>query len=119
MATVPVVAKSASSAVPLNSMPIATSGDTLQYTRNKGQELWLFNTSSSAVTVTIDGNAGVAVLVPGTAGTTVDVTAGLPISIPAEAFVYLPLDRAEAFLQGVVFISASTGSVVRAVVTTL
>lgn len=115
MAKVPVVSKNATTAVLLNSIFLGTSGDTLTYQPNTGQELFLFNTSGSDVTVTIDGSAGTTVVVPGTAGTTINVAPGLPINVPANHFVYLPLDKADRYLQGNVAITASTGSVIKAV----
>jgi hypothetical protein len=118
MAKVPVSSKNATTAVVLNSIFLATSGDTLTYQPSTGQELWLFNTSGSDVTVTIDGNAGTTVVVPGTAGTTINVAPGLPINVSARSFAYLVLDRAEKYLQGSVAITASTGAVVKAVTVT-
>jgi outer membrane protein assembly factor BamB len=115
MAKVPVSSKNATTAVLLNSIYLSTSGDTLTYLPNTGQELWMFNTSGNAVTVNIDGAAGTVVTIPGTAGTTLNVAPGLPINIPAYSFAYLSLDKAERFLQGVVAITASTGAVIRAV----
>lgn len=115
MAQVPVVSKNATTAVLLNSIYLGTSGDTLTYQPNTGQELYLFNTSGNSVTVNIDGNAGTTVVVPGTAGTVISVAPGLPINVPAYAFAYLNLDRAERFLQGTVSITASAGAVIRAV----
>lgn len=118
MATVPLVSKNASTAIQLNSIFLGTAGDTLQYTPNTGQELLLFNTSGNSVTVTIDGNAGNLVVIPGTAGTSLNVSPGLPITIPANSFAYLVLDKAQLWLQGTVAIAASTGAVIKAVITT-
>jgi hypothetical protein len=115
MAQVPVVSKNSTTAVILNSIFLATSGDILLYQPNTGQELYLFNTSGSSVTVNLDGSAGTTVVVPGTAGTTINVAPGLPIIVPANSFAYLALDKAERFLQGSVAITASTGAVIKAV----
>lgn len=116
MAQVPVVSKSAATAVVLNSIYLSTSGDSLKYQANTGQELYLFNTSGSDVTVNIDGSGGTTVVVPGTAGTTINVASGLAINVSANSFAYLALDKAERFLQGSVAITASTGAVVKAVI---
>lgn len=116
MAVVPVASKNSVSAVAITPLTLATSGDTLQYVKNQNQELYLFNPSASAVTVTIDGDGANAVLVPGTAGTTISVASGLAINVPANSFAFLPLDRAEVYLVGNVSITASVGAVVRATV---
>lgn len=118
MATVPTASKASTTALALPSILLAVSGDTLQFLKNKSQELWLFNTSGSTQAVTVDGNAGTVVVVPGTAGSIVDVSSGLTINIPANGFAFTYLDKAEAFLQGTVSITASTGAVVRATVVT-
>lgn len=118
MSQVPLVSKSATTAVVLNSIFLATSGDTLIYVPSTGQELFLFNTSGSDVTVNIDGNAGTTVTIPGTAGTTLNVAPGLPILVPANSFAYLVLDKAQSFLQGSVAITASTSAVIKAVICT-
>lgn len=116
MPTVPTVSKTASTAIAINSILLATSGDTLTYVKNKSQELWMFNTSSNTVSVTIDGDGGNVVVVPGTGGSTVNVANGLVINIPANGFSFLPLDRAEAFLAGQISITASAASAVKATV---
>lgn len=115
MAVVPIVSKNVTTAIALDSIYISTAGDTITYQPNTGQELWMFNTSGSTVTVTIDGSGGNLVVIPGTAGTALNVAPGLPIPIPANSFAYLVLDRAEKYLQGQVAITASTGSVIKAV----
>lgn len=118
MAVVPITSKNSNAPVSVSTILLATSGDTLNYMKNKGQELYLFNTSNSAVTVTIDGSDSGSVVVPGTAGTTISVASGLSIPIAANSFAYLVLEKAEFFLQGTVAITASTGSVIRASVVT-
>lgn len=115
MATVPTVSKNATTAITLNSIYLGTSGDTLQYQINTGQELWLFNTSNDTVTVTIDGNSGTVITIPGTAGTQLSVASGLPIALPGNSFAHLVLDKAQLYLQGQVAITASTGAVIKAV----
>jgi hypothetical protein len=118
MTQVPLASKNATTAVQLNSIYLGTSGDTLPYQVNTGQELWLFNTSSNSVTVTVDGSAGTTVTIPGTAGTQLSVAPGLPIVIPATSFAYLACDKAERYMQGSVAITASTGGVIRATLVT-
>lgn len=107
-----------SSAGPITpgSIALATSGDTLVYTAGQGDELVMYNTSASPVVVTVDGSAGTTVSVPGAAGSTISVAAGLAITVAANSFAYLNLDKASAYLQGTVAISAATGAVVKAAI---
>lgn len=107
-----------SSAGPITpaSILLALSGDTLVFKPGQNDELVMYNTSASAVVVTVDGSTGTTVAVPGTAGTTVSVAAGLAITVAANSFAYLNLDNASAYLQGTVAITAATGAVVRAAI---
>lgn len=118
MAVVAVTSKNAPGAVTPAAITLGTSGDTLVWTEGQNQELWLYNTTASSVVVTIDGNAGTTIVVPGTAGTTLSVAAGLPITVPANGFAMVALDKASAFLQGTVAITAATGAAVKAVIVT-
>lgn len=107
----------AGSFTPAN-IALATSGDTLVYVPGQGDELMLYNASASPVVVTIDGSTGTTVTVAGAAGATLSVAAGLTITVAANSFAYLNLDKASAYLQGTVAISAATGAVVRAAIVT-
>jgi hypothetical protein len=118
MAVVAVTSKNAVGAVNPAAITIGTSGDTLVYTPDQNQELWLYNTTASGVVVTIDGSSGTTVTVPGTAGTTISVASGLAITVPANGFTTLALDKATAFLQGTVAITAATGAAVKAAIVT-
>jgi hypothetical protein len=117
MAVVPNVIKNSAGALQMSSIALGTSGDTLVYSANAGQELHLFNTSGSAVVVTVDGSLGTTVNVPGAGDTTVSVAAGYNMSVPAGKFVLLSLDKVSAFCQGTVAITAATGAVVQASIT--
>jgi len=118
MAVVNVTSKN--SALPLTpaSIFLAVSGDTLVYTPDQGQELVLYNTSAAAVPVTLDGSDGTTVAVPNAAGATLSVAAGLVVSVPANSFAVVSLDKARVYLQGTVSITAATGAVVRAAILT-
>jgi hypothetical protein len=117
MAVVPSVAKNTAGALNLTSIALATSGDTLVFTKNAGQELHLFNTSASPVVVTVDGSDGTTINVPDAGDITVSVAAGYPMTVPAGKFTILSLDKVAAFLKGTVAITAATGAVVQAAIT--
>jgi hypothetical protein len=118
MAAVPATSKNVAGAFTATSILLATSGDTLVYNSGAGDDLVLCNTSASPVVVTVDGSAGTTVVVPGTAGTTLSVASGLAITVAANSYSILTLDKASSFLQGTVAISAATGAVVRAAIVT-
>lgn len=118
MATVPSTTKNSGGVVSPAAIALATSGDILTYVPNQGDELYLYNTSGSTVVVTIDGANGTTVAVPGAAGATLSVAAGLAVTVLAGTFAMVPLDKASAYLQGVVAISAATGAVVKAAIVT-
>jgi hypothetical protein len=118
MAVVAVTSKNSAAPIAPASIALGVSGDTLVYTPDNGQELYLYNTSASPVVVTIDGSAGTTVTVPGTAGTTISVAAGLAVTVAANSFATVMLDQCKAYLQGTVAITAATGAVVKAIMVT-
>lgn len=118
MAVVAVTSKNSLAPVSPASILVGTTGDTLVYTPDTNQELMLYNTSASPVVVTIDGSAGTTVVVPDTAGATLSVAAGLAVTVAANSFAVVALDKAKAFLNGTVAITAATGAVVRAAIVT-
>ena len=117
MAVVPNVIKNSAGALQMASIALATTGDTLVYAANAGQELHLFNTSASPVNVIVDGSTGTTITVPGAGDQTISVAAGYTMAVPAGKFVLLSLDKVSAFLQGTVAITAATGAVVQASIT--
>ena len=119
MAVVSATSKNAAAPIAPTAVALATSGDTLNYIADQGQELWLYNTSGSDVVVTIDGSLGTTVPVPGGAGLTASVAAGLAVTVVAGNFAVVMLDKAKAYLQGSVSITAATGAVVKATMVTL
>ena len=117
MALVPVTAKNVAGALNLNSITLGTSGDTLTWVPNAGQELHLYNSGGSPCVVTVDGSAGTTITVPNAGDITVSVAAGYPMTVPAGKFTILSLDKVGAFLQGNVSITAATGAVIQAAIT--
>lgn len=118
MAVVTSTSKNSAAPITPGSIALATSGDTLVYVPNQGDELVMYNTSASPVVVTIDGSTGTTVAVPGCAGATLSVASGLAVTVAANAFAYVALDRASSYLSGTVAISAATGAVVKAAIVT-
>jgi hypothetical protein len=116
MAAVPDTSKAVSGAFTPTAILLAVSGDTLTYTTNSGQELFLFNADASPIVVTLDGAGGTTVVVPKTGGTTLDVSAGYAITVAAGQFKAVRLDTIPAFLTGVVSIVAATGAQVSAAI---
>lgn len=86
-----------------------TASDTLTYNANTGQELYMYNTTGTPVVVTIDGNAGTTVPVPGAGATTLSVASGLAVTVPANDFTLVKLDTISAYLKGVVGVTGGTG----------
>ena len=93
---------------------VGTSGDTLTFNANTAQELVMFNNSASAVVVTVSGSTATTVGVPNAGSATFSLAAGFTVSVPANGFSVVPLDKHTAFLQGTVSIVAATGAVVTA-----
>lgn len=84
-----------------------TGADTLVYKPAVNQVLYLYNTTASPVTITIDGDGGTTVSPPGLGGT-VDVSAGYAIAVAAGTVQAVQLRSISSFLQGTV---AVTGGV--------
>lgn len=84
-----------------------TASDTLTYNPQKRQLLLLQNTTASPVNVTIDGNGGTTISVPGLG--TVDVSAGRVITVPANGQQAVMLSAISAYLQGSVAVTGGTG----------
>lgn len=114
MASVTATSKNVAGAQTPANILLATSGDTLTYTANTGQELWLFNTHTSDIVVTIDGSTGTTVVLPNAGGTTASIAAGLALTVTAGTFQTVVLDKISAYLSGTVSIVAATGAKVAA-----
>lgn len=116
MAQVPVTSKNVLGQFTPSKIAIATSGDTLVYSPNAGQELLMYNSSASDVVVTIDGANGTTVPIVGAGNLTASVAAGLAVTVTANSFSAVRLDTIPLFLQGAVSITAATGAVVMAAI---
>lgn len=87
-----------------------TASDVLEYTARKNQQLILRNTTGSLVNVTIDGStASAAFPVPGAGGTTVDLSTGKVIAVPANGTRFVPLDSMVNYLQGAIAVTGGVG----------
>ena len=99
MAVITNTPKTAGAMAP-TTISLGSSGDTLVYLPNSGQELVLFNTDTISRTVTIDGAGGTTVVIPNTGGTTYSVALGYTITIAAGKVAVVNLDTISAFVQG-------------------
>ena len=88
---------------------ILTAADTLAYTAGASQELVMYNITASPVVVTIDGSAGTTIVVPNTGGTTLSVASGLAVTVPANGFQVVMLDKVSAYLNGTVAVTGGVG----------
>ena len=89
-----------------------TASDTLAYVPNASQVIEFRNTTASPVVVAIKGaGASAAYPIPGTAGTTVDLTGGKSITVPGVigATVAMALDALPSYLIGAVTVTNGTG----------
>lgn len=76
-----------------------TSSNTIQYKRQAGMVLMLYNTTGSPVVVNIVGTQPVPINAPGYGGP-INTSGGKSITVPANATTYIPLDGMWAFLEG-------------------
>lgn len=90
---------------------VLTAADTLTYVPNIGAELIMYNTTGSTVNVTIDGDGGTTVSVPGAGASTFSVASGLVVPVPANDFMVVRLDTISAYLKGTVNVTGGTGVV--------
>jgi hypothetical protein len=88
-----------------------TGTDTLVYKPAVNQVLYMFNTTASPVTVTIDGDAGTTIS-PGGYGGTISVAAGKAIAVAAGTVQAVQLRSISAFLQGTVAVTGGVAGVV-------
>lgn len=84
--------------------------DTLTYTQNSGQYLFLDNQTGSPIVATIDGAGGTSVPIPGV-GATYDVSAGKAVTVAAGVTKAIKLDTISAYLSGAVTVTGGTGLV--------
>lgn len=86
-----------------------TASDTLTYTRGANQNLHFYNTTASAVTVTLVGTAPTA-LTPSGYGGTLSTSAGKAITVPASGWTMVELDDIWAFLTGSGTVTLTNGT---------
>lgn len=84
-----------------------TASDTLTYNTARQQLLLLQNTTGAIVNVTIDGNGGTTVAVPGYGS--VDVSAGKVIAVPANGQTAVKLSAISVYLQGTIAVTGGVG----------
>jgi hypothetical protein len=108
MAAISVTSKNV--AGPFNAtLTTLTSSDTMTYTPNVGQELFLWNPTGSPVVVTVDGAGGTTVPVPDAGAATFSVASGLAITVPANGVSITKLDTVKAYLKGAIAVTGGTG----------
>ena len=89
-----------------------TASDTFTYVANTSQCLELHNNTAGSITAVIKGSApSAAYPVAGAGGTTVDLSAGLSVVVPANASKLVNLDSQAAYLagNGTVTVTGATG----------
>lgn len=89
-----------------------TASDTLAYVKGAAQVVEFTNTTASPVVVAIKGaGASAAFPIPGTAGTTVDLTGGKSITVPGVigATTAINLDALPSYMLGAVTVTNGTG----------
>jgi hypothetical protein len=109
------IASTTRSGVTLVSRTTATASDTFTYVPNTSQVLEIHNNTAGPLTVTIKGSAPSAAFpVPGVAGLTTNLTAGLSLTIAANATYHVALDSIAPYLagNGTVTVAGATGSIV-------
>lgn len=87
---------------------VLTAADSLVYSQGSKQQLFLYNTTAAAVTVTIVGS-GATTISPDGYGGTLSVAAGKAITVPATGSTLVDLDDLYAFLVGNVSLTGGTG----------
>lgn len=86
---------------------VLSAADTLTY--SSGQTMVLYNITASPVVVTLDGSGGSTVVVPDTGGTTLSVASGLAVTVPANSFKVVQLDKVKAYMLGTVAVTGGVG----------
>ena len=86
-----------------------TTSDTLTFVRGSNQRLFLYNTTASAVTVTLTGTAPVS-LTPAGYGGTISTAGGKAITVPASGTTFFELDDIWAFIEGNGTVTVTNGT---------
>lgn len=93
----------------------ASASDTLTYVPNTSQVLEIHNNTAGSLTVVIRGSAPSATFpVPGVAGLTTNLSAGLSLTVAANTTYHVALDSIAPYLagNGTVTVSGATGAIV-------
>jgi hypothetical protein len=93
----------------------ASASDTFTYVPNTSQVLEIHNNTAGSLTVTIKGSAPSAAFpVPGVAGLTTNLTAGLSLTIAASTTYHIVLDTIAPYLagNGTVTVAGATGAII-------
>lgn len=85
-----------------------TADDTIPYDAKKRQLLELRNPTGGSLTVTIDGDGGTTLAVPGL-GAPVSVTGGYSIAVPAGQSRAVVMSTVAAYCKGVVHLLGAAG----------
>jgi len=79
---------------------VATASDTLTYVSGANQFVELDNQTAGSLTVVIKGSAPSAAYVVPATGTTMDLSAGLSVTLAAGVCKFVNLDKISAYLAG-------------------
>ena len=82
------------------------SSDTLSYVPKA--KVMFQNTTGSSVDVTITGSTATSISPPGYGGT-VSVAGGKVVTVPANGYKFLELDKIVAYLSGTITVTGGTG----------
>ena len=78
-----------------------SASDTFAFVPNTNQVLELHNNTAGSLTAVVKGSAPSAAFpIPGAGGTTIDLSAGLSVAVPAGTSVFVTLDAHAAYLAG-------------------
>lgn len=86
-----------------------TANDTMSFNAAASQVLYLDNPTASPVTVTIDGDKAATAFAPGGIGSTIDLSAGLAIEVPANKTIAVRLADIQRYLAGVIAVKGGVG----------
>jgi hypothetical protein len=113
-----VIAQTARGAVAELTRTVLSASDTLTYVPNTNQYLELDNNTAGSLTVVIKGSAPSAAFpVPGTGGTTIDLSTGRSIVIAASKTFGISLDSIAPYLAGTGVVTITGGTAIIATLT--
>ncbi len=87
-----------------------TASDTLAYVPGANMQMYLANNTAGALTATLVGSAAPATYaIQGTGGTTIALSAGKAVAVPANSTVEVSLDDLALYLQGNITVTGGAG----------